>query len=363
MRIALVNTSLEPGRGSDIVVNGLAGHLAQRHDVTVYALRPVLAETSFRVVAPAHGSGGLSGAVQILRKIAREADRYDVIHSHHALISLALPKARLVTSYHGYCGRLAPPGLGTWLADAANALVRRGLIGPALRRSRQVAIVSHALADEARRSGNHNWRVIYNGVDRLDAHPERAPTHFLYLGRIDPEKSVGKLLEAFDKARVPVPLLVVGDGTERQQLEARYAGPRIRFLGRRTREELPALFASSYAFVTASEFESFCLPVLEAAQFGCPSIAFATCGALPEVIRPGVTGTLAEPGQLTAAIEALWELPPDQRSAMQSACREWAEGFAWEHAVAGYEALYQTIAPVDAATGQRGSHGGGPVHT
>lgn len=365
MRIALVNTSLEKGRGSDVVVHDLATHLSKRHDVTVYSLRPVDDESrSYRLVTPSRGVGRIkliAQAWRTLRAIARDAAGFDVINSHHALVSLFLPRARLVTTYHGYRGRMNL-SLGSRLGSAISELIRWGPVRLALNRSRGIAVVSSSLAKEAERSGSKNWRVIYNGVEKLPSHPELEPTHFLYLGRLDPDKSVGTLLAAYERARLPVPLLVVGDGAERTQLETRYAAPNLRFLGKCSREELPALFAGAFAFATASEFETFCLPVIEAAQFGCPSIGPAS-GALPEVIRADETGLLAETGQLSEKIETLWKTPLDKRKAMQNACREWAETFSWERAVAAYEMLYRSVSAIDGLDGRNAAQDNGTKHT
>ncbi len=45
----------------------------------------------------------------------------------------------------------------------------------------------------------------------------------------------------------------------------------------------------------ASDSESFCLSILEAMCFGCPSVA-TRVGGIPEVVEDGVSGVLVAPG-------------------------------------------------------------------
>ena len=48
-----------------------------------------------------------------------------------------------------------------------------------------------------------------------------------------------------------------------------------------------------------SDSESFCLSILEAMCFGCPSIA--TAWGIPEVVADGVSGVLVAPGDAAAS--------------------------------------------------------------
>ena len=57
----------------------------------------------------------------------------------------------------------------------------------------------------------------------------------------------------------------------------------------------------------ASDSESFCLSILEAMCFGCPSVA-TRVGGIPEVVEDGISGLLVPPGDaagLARAVEAL----------------------------------------------------------
>ena len=92
-----------------------------------------------------------------------------------------------------------------------------------------------------------------------------------------------------------------------------------------------------------SEMESFCLSILEAMTFGCPSAAFAV-GGIPEVIESGQHGLLVPFGDTAALARAVGSLiaDPVRRAAHGSAARDRAAAlFSAERIVARYEEYYR----------------------
>jgi N-acetyl-alpha-D-glucosaminyl L-malate synthase BshA len=94
-----------------------------------------------------------------------------------------------------------------------------------------------------------------------------------------------------------------------------------------------------------SETESFCLSILEAMYFGCPSVA-RRVGGIPEVVEENVSGLLVpsdDPDALARAVESLIQ-EPKRRTAMGLTARQRAkEHFSAEAIVPRYEALYQRV--------------------
>ncbi len=95
-----------------------------------------------------------------------------------------------------------------------------------------------------------------------------------------------------------------------------------------------------------SDSESFCLGILEAMFFDCPSVA-TRVGGITEVIEDKITGRMVPPGRhdtcesLTRAVEELIR-DPTLRSNMARAGRERAQArFSAEAIVPQYEALYR----------------------
>ena len=94
-----------------------------------------------------------------------------------------------------------------------------------------------------------------------------------------------------------------------------------------------------------SETESFCLSILEAMCFACPSVS-TRVGGIPEVIEDQVTGLLAPFGDaaaLAGAVEGLIQ-DPARRIALGRAAQQRArEKFSADAIVPRYEALYHRV--------------------
>ena len=94
-----------------------------------------------------------------------------------------------------------------------------------------------------------------------------------------------------------------------------------------------------------SESESFCLSILEAMCFGCPSVS-TKVGGIPEVIEDGESGTLvpsSDPAVLATALEDLIENKARRIALGKSAQLRAREHFSSEVIVPLYEALYRHV--------------------
>lgn len=94
-----------------------------------------------------------------------------------------------------------------------------------------------------------------------------------------------------------------------------------------------------------SESESFCLSILEAMCFGCPSVA-SNVGGIPEVIENNRTGVLVPFGDVNAYAGAVSDLirNPSRRAALGRAAQQRArEHFSADAIVPRYEALYHRV--------------------
>jgi N-acetyl-alpha-D-glucosaminyl L-malate synthase BshA len=104
------------------------------------------------------------------------------------------------------------------------------------------------------------------------------------------------------------------------------------------------LQAADLALFT-SEMESFCLSILEAACFACPSVA-PVVGGIPEVVETGETGLLVPFGDTAAAARAVESLlaDPARRKALGAAAKTRAmQRFSAEAILPQYEALYRRV--------------------
>lgn len=161
--------------------------------------------------------------------------------------------------------------------------------------------------------------AISNGVDLTHFKPGKAPNLMyekygidpkkpivLYVGRLDPEKRVGLVIEAFKKTRAILvekriePLLVlVGDGTDKANLEKLVVKlglvDAVKFLGKVLPPDLYEIYRMGWVFVTASPIETQGIVLIEAAACGLPLIA-VNKGAVAEICKNGGNGYLCEVG-------------------------------------------------------------------
>jgi glycosyltransferase involved in cell wall biosynthesis len=218
--------------------------------------------------------------------------------------------------------------------------------------------IVHKLTDEGRDTVPVN--LIYNGVDlqRYD-HQEPCCTlreeYGMELGsqivgvvaRLEPEKGHRTLLEAWPGVIRAVPdayLLVVGEGSLREELEAQARSLRIAhrvvFTGRR--DDMPAVTAALDVAVLPSYREAQGLTVLEAMALSRPVVA-SNVGGIPEMITDGVTGLLVPPHDAPALAGAIVRLLTDHPYAdlLARAGHDLVhERFCVERMVADIEAIY-----------------------
>lgn len=140
---------------------------------------------------------------------------------------------------------------------------------------------------------------------KASARGRRAPDvqpYFLYVGRMAAIKGVEPLVRYFAEHPTPAQLWVAGDGPLEPTLTRRYEGhPRIRFLGRKTQDELGSLYRDALALILPSAgYEIYGQVVLEAFAHATPALVTKVAGAaeLVELSRAGVAyGSNEELGQ------------------------------------------------------------------
>jgi glycosyltransferase involved in cell wall biosynthesis len=129
--------------------------------------------------------------------------------------------------------------------------------------------------------------------------------HALIASRLAPEKGIDAAVQACRIAGVP--LVVAGDGPERQRLDA--SGPTVRFVGRVDDAELAALRrGAGLALAPSRSGETFGLAAAEAMAVGLP-VAASRIGALPELVPDA---WLAPPGDPHALAEVIARLRGDR---------------------------------------------------
>ena len=170
----------------------------------------------------------------------------------------------------------------------------------------------------------------------------------LYVGRLNPRhqpyKGTAELLEVVARARRSVPelrLAMVGFGTDEDAAWVRAQGgvPVVNA----PVDEMAGLLAAADLYVTASRWEGFDLPLVEAQRAGTPVVAYRR-GAHPEVVDDGTSGSLVDtPDELETAITRLAG-EPGLRAEQGRAAAAWAERFRWEVTASAYDTLSRRVA-------------------
>ena len=182
---------------------------------------------------------------------------------------------------------------------------------------------------------------------------ERYGRHVLFFGRLSSEKGVDFLIDACSQAGVP--LVIVGDGPKRAELQARAAarGGRCEFLGHLKGAALWShVEAASLVALPSVWYEIAPKSILEAQARSRPCLV-TTIGGLPEMVEEGATGFLAAPsdlGSLTAALRRAFALGDDELAAMGERARQRATTtFTRDRYYREMTALYAELSPAIAA--------------
>ncbi len=142
--------------------------------------------------------------------------------------------------------------------------------------------------------------------------PPSSSNLVLYVGRLSKEKGVATLLSAWASGNLGRSghLLIVGDGPERQTLQAHavslgLTAPGVVFAGWKTSGEVLALLEAARVVVIPSIwYEAFPMTVVEAFSRGRPLIV-SNLGGLGEIVEWGREGFTYEPGNEAALGRAL----------------------------------------------------------
>jgi glycosyltransferase involved in cell wall biosynthesis len=154
-----------------------------------------------------------------------------------------------------------------------------------------------------------------SALPAVERQPGASPV-LLWVGRMTEMKNLRSVIEALPAilARQPVELRVVGEGDERERLEARAnelgVTGRIRFLGTVTDGALAREYAAADVIVYVPFDEPMGLVPMEAARYGVPSVV-SSHGGPAEVVDDGETGLHVDPLEPAAIAEAVLRLCGD----------------------------------------------------
>jgi N-acetyl-alpha-D-glucosaminyl L-malate synthase BshA len=286
--------------------------------------------------------------------------KLDILHVHYAvphataaiLARSMLPEGQqpaLVTTLHGTDTTLLghDPGYGPAIQYALN-------------RSNSVTTVSDYLRAETQRvlgfAGKldviHNFyaprpprRTRQEMRDELGLRDEVVIFH---ASNLRPLKRIDLLLETVARLRPrnAFKLLVLAGGSFAPfQRDVKLLGLEDQIIVRENVAEIEEYLQVADVGLFTSEVESFCLSILEAMCFACPSVA-RRVGGIPEVVEHNQSGILVSPEDtdgLVAAVQMLVRDPQRRRELGQAACQRAQEHFSAGVIVPRYESLYASV--------------------
>jgi glycosyltransferase involved in cell wall biosynthesis len=291
-----------------------------------------------------------------VRKLVRKIQP-DLLHAHYA------------TSY-GRLGARAnfhPYVLSVWGSDVfawpRKGAIPRALLKANLKAADQILSTSQVMADETNKYTAKKIEVTPFGIDLDQFKPMEVDPFFnkdsIVVGTIkslEPLYGIDSLILAFDMVCRELPdqdlrLLIVGDGSQRAELEALVNKLGIKgkahFAGRVGHAQLPTWYnrLDVYAALSRPDSESFGVAVIEASA--CErAVLVSNTGGLPEVVADGQTGLLAEPNDLGDIKEKLLKLVQneDLRRTMGAAGRRRvAEKYDWDGCVRQMISIYESV--------------------
>ncbi len=377
MRILLVNTGIIPvpppkGGAIENHTYNLArefsklGHkvdyvtdITRDFDIKGVNVYPVkTSQTSFQQSYFKMGIRNIRASIRTSTITSDLIDENDVVHMHEKLatrIFCKLNKQRipLVFTFHNPL-----PSVFKYkdpIIQNIREISTQILDIPSVKCSSKTIVVSSALKKELVKRYNISNRKIEfvpNGVDTDYFTPDKKnedleidlPEEFiLYVGRLDYRKGVHNLILSMKD--IPIPLVVVGGGPEKNNLIALANRLNIRnkiiFLDAVNRSELPIIYARATIFTLPSLGEGLPLVILEAMASGLPIVATDISG-----IRDAVedNGKIVPPGNIKKLNKAIKTILNEDIPKLRLKSRKIAEEkFSWTQVARRLVKIYESI--------------------
>ncbi|MEP9376362.1 glycosyltransferase [Aquabacter sp. CN5-332] len=370
LKILHVVTSFGMG-GAERVAFSLATELARHHDVLVvgiFGVQPAyetIRQENLRLLAAGgvktieiglRGKGPqMLGALARLGRAIRNFGPH-IVHSHTdipdffvSLVRRAMPftQARTIHNTVLWPGRTIIPrmvegrfrdDLVVCVGEGAKVayLALRARLG--LPASNFVDVVPNGIVPPE----ESDLRAKAQAETILGLAPDRLRLGFV--GRMDRQKGLDLLLDAVERleggAR-QIEVHVIGDGPERNALEARAAGLPVRFHG--ARADARRLMAAFDLMIVPSRYEGFPTVALEARMAGVPTLMSDAPGICDVPTTHEMLRVPAEdPAALTHALRLCLEKLPELNAGAEAQISAAQQAYSAARMARDYEALYGT---------------------
>ena len=282
----------------------------------------------------------------------RLAKSVDIIHGHwlfpSGYVASKLQRPYIMTAY----------GIELFLAQN-NAFLRK-FMQPSVHNANRVITISKNTAMRTLELFPFaNTRIIHLGfspleTDELEAKPIK--NSILFVGRLVKRKGVEHLIRAIKhlETRIPVELMIVGDGPERRNLKKLVHDLKLQnvtFFGFVPQNRLKSFYQKASVFVLpaitdpSGDTEGLGVVLLEAMSCNIPVIA-SRVGGIPDIVIDQKTGLLVEEQnnlQLAEAIETIL-VDSDLRSRLVSKASQLVQSdFNWKKIAKSIKQEYEFV--------------------
>ena len=194
--------------------------------------------------------------------------------------------------------------------------------------------------------------VIYNGIDRPDFTP--SPINLdsktlLFVGRISSIKGLFPLMEAMQKVRKDIKLVILGNGPDRaaleQDIQEKQLQDNVILKGAVSMQEVFEWVDRSYALILPSFYETQGIVLMEGNICGRPVLA-SNINGINEVVEHGKNGILFEkgnPDEIAKSINWLFDHPEEAKKMGDFGETYIMEKFAWENIAKKTTELYSQL--------------------
>ena len=326
--------------GTERVVSYLTEELVRRgHKVTLFASGDSITRAKLHSGYPeslrlaGNNDYGVFAHFPMISDAFKDAEKhFDLIHGHIDYWTFPLAELSKVPTVSTFHGRL----------DLEQLM-------PVFSRYRKIPVVS--ISDSQRKPLPFmNWQAtVYHGLPRDLLRLGAGQGKYLaFLGRMSPEKGPDLAIEIARKAGIPLKMAAKVDALDKAYYESAIkpllSPPDIEYIGEINEVEKNDFLGNAMALLFPVRWpEPFGLAMIEAMACGTPVVT-RPWGSVPEIVKSGVSGYLAEsvPDLLDALHKAL-ELPREGVRA------EFESRFTVEQMVDGYERVYRRLVAKAAA--------------
>jgi len=269
---------------------------------------------------------------------------FDIFHSHQPRMNYysLFAKKPFLFHYHGANGFIQRLNIKLAFLLCHNHISK-------------VISVSKAASSQFRNIvGQISTEVVYNAVDTKFFHPnlqgifKKGDPQLLFVGNLYPTKNVMKIIEMMPNLLEEYPeahLQIIGNGIDEKKLNnlinEKNLKNNVEILGQLSENEKRLRYSSCDIYVSASKFETFDLPSVEAMACGKP-VVLSNIPPHQEIVNLSKAGKIFSLSSKNDFIKKIQEVYEDQQNYVSPA-RNFAENNNWQNACNALDKIYKEL--------------------